>query len=161
MYIDSRIVNPHRTHRIEMNGEPPGYTVGYGKPPLHSRFRKGRSGNPQGGRRHAKRLAIVLQEALDRPIARIGLRVGARRGAGRPTTRREAIVAGLVEKSAAGDLRATKLLLDLMLKTEFAASPAPLPGAAAEEDDPRRFLLRELARLSASSAAGDNSDADS
>jgi hypothetical protein len=27
------------------------YVVGYRKPPLHTRFRKGRSGNPTGGRR--------------------------------------------------------------------------------------------------------------
>jgi hypothetical protein len=27
------------------------YAVGYGKPPVHSRFKKGQSGNPKGGRR--------------------------------------------------------------------------------------------------------------
>ncbi len=137
-----------------MSKEPPGYAVGCGKPPLHSRFKKGNSGNPQSGRRHAKRLATVLQEVLDRPVTR----AGARRGARRKTTRREAIVAGLVEKSAAGDSRATKLLLDLALKTELAADPAPVSGDA---DDPRLFLLRELARLSATGAADAKSDADS
>ena len=29
---------------------PPEYRVGYRKPPLHSRFKKGQSGNPEGGR---------------------------------------------------------------------------------------------------------------
>jgi hypothetical protein len=41
------------------------YEVGYGKPPVHTRFRKGQSGNPRG-RRRAKtgRLkAILLKEA--------------------------------------------------------------------------------------------------
>jgi hypothetical protein len=153
-YISTgRIINPHR---LDMSRKPPGYTVGYGRPPLHSRFRKGRSGNPQGGRRPAKLLAMMLQEALDRPVAQRGLRVGARRRAGRRTTRREAIIASLVEKSAAGDLPATKLLLDLVLKTELAAGPAPLPGAENDEEDPREFLLRELARLSAAGAADDN-----
>jgi hypothetical protein len=112
-----------------MSKQPPNYPVGYGKPPLHSRFRKGTSGNPEGSRRHRKRLATVLQEALDQPIAG----PGAKRRARRPTTRREAIVAGLVEKSAAGDLPATKLLLDLDLKTELAAGPPPSDDA---EDDP-------------------------
>ena len=28
-----------------MSKQPPDYAVGYGKPPLHSRFRKGISGN--------------------------------------------------------------------------------------------------------------------
>ena len=43
------------------------YQVGYGKPPVHSRFRKGQSGNPTGQRRRpgeSERLKkIILQEA--------------------------------------------------------------------------------------------------
>jgi hypothetical protein len=130
-----------------MSDDPPGYPVGYKKPPLHSRFRKGQSGNPEGGRLHRRRdfrLAGLLEEALD-------ARVAAR--SRRPLTRRQAIVVGLVEKSAAGDLRAVKLLLDLVLKTELAAPP-PAPG----EDDPRAFLLRELNRLAATPATGEAGD---
>ena len=40
--------------------------VGYGRPPVHSRFRKGQSGNPTGNRRHreAERAeALIRQEA--------------------------------------------------------------------------------------------------
>jgi hypothetical protein len=44
------------------------YQVGYGKPPAHSRFRKGQSGNPTGQRQRpneAERLEkIILQEAF-------------------------------------------------------------------------------------------------
>ena len=40
-----------------------GYAVGYGKPPVHTRFAKGRSGNP-GGRPRGKNLTTLLQEAL-------------------------------------------------------------------------------------------------
>src|SRR5262245_17824682 len=44
------------------------YQVGYGKPPAHSRFRKGQSGNPTGQRQRpdeAERLKkIILQEAF-------------------------------------------------------------------------------------------------
>ena len=128
-----------------MSKKPPDYRVGYGKPPLHSRFRKGISGNPQGGRRQAKRLGTVLQELLDRPLGREGVRRRARR---RPT-RREAIVAGLIEKSTAGDLPATRLLLDLDLKTELAAGPDPYK----EDEDPREVLIREIDRLAADMAA--------
>ena len=121
-----------------MSEDPPHYRVGYRQPPLHSRFKKGQSGNPEGARLHRRRdvrLAALLEAALD---AKVG---------GRPRrtlTRRQAIVAGLVEKSAAGDLRATKLLLDLVRKTELAAPP---PGDG--EEDPRVFLIRELDRLAA------------
>ena len=41
--------------------------VGYGKPPVHSRFRKGQSGNPTGKRRHreAERAqALIWEEAF-------------------------------------------------------------------------------------------------
>jgi hypothetical protein len=137
MYIAGRAVNPCRV----MSDDPPDYRVGYKKPPLHSRFQKGQSGNPEGGRLHrrrAVRLAALLEEALD-------ARVAAR--SRRPLTRRQAIVAGLVEKSAAGDLNAIKLLFDLVLKIELADPP---PGIG--EADPRAFLLRELTRLAAAPA---------
>lgn len=124
--------------------QPPPYTVGYRKPPLHSQFRKGRSGNPAGGRRR-KVLAELLEEALDRKVAQGGQR---RR---RPATRREAIVAALVEQAAAGDLRATKLLLDLLDKIGLAALPAP--GRCGDDEDPREFLIREVDRLAAEQAA--------
>ena len=137
IYIAGRTVNPC----CVMSDAPPDYPVGYKKPPLHSRFRKGQSGNPEGGRLHrrrAVRLAALLEEALD---ARVAARPGRR------LTRRQAIVVGLVEKSAAGDLNAIKLLFDLVLKIELAAPP---PGIG--EADPRAFLLRELNRLAAAPA---------
>jgi hypothetical protein len=144
MYIGDGAVNPRRRFMTE---EPPDFAVGYKKPPLHSRFQKGRSGNPEGGRRHrrhrTKRLAALLEEALDRRPTTPRGRVR------RPATRREAIVAALVEKSVAGDLRAVKLLLDLMQKTELARSPEGDFG----EEDPREFLIREIDRLAAEQAA--------
>jgi hypothetical protein len=41
------------------------YEVGYGKPPVHTRFRKGQSGNPRGGRsaKTGRLKAILLKEA--------------------------------------------------------------------------------------------------
>jgi uncharacterized protein DUF5681 len=118
---------------------PPDYRVGYRRPPLHTRFKKGQSGNPEGARRHHRpdrRLAALLEEALDARMA------------GRPrrrVTRREAIVAALVEKSAGGDLRAVKLLLDLVPETELVDDRA----GAAEAQTAREYLIRELDRLAA------------
>ena len=113
---------------------PADYAVGYGKPPLHTRFRKGHSGNPRGRPRRPTDLASLLSAALDRPAAAGG------RG---PATQREAIAAALVEKAAAGDLSAARLLFEL-LRQAGAAAPATPP-----EEDPRAILLRKLARLAA------------
>jgi len=41
------------------------YTVGYGRPPIHTRFKKGQSGNPSGRRAATKRLDWAIEEELD------------------------------------------------------------------------------------------------
>ena len=41
------------------------YRVGYGKPPLETRFKKGQSGNPGGRPRRARNLMTQLYRALD------------------------------------------------------------------------------------------------
>jgi hypothetical protein len=123
---------------------PADYRVGFKRPPLHSRFRKGQSGNPEGARRHRRpdrRLAALLEAALDARMA------GPPR---RRATRREAIVAALVEKSAAGDLRALKLLLDLVPKAEFDYKP---PVSEAEAQTARERLIEAFARIAAEAEA--------
>src|SRR5215471_1079459 len=64
------------------------YRVGRGKPPLHTRFKKGQSGNPRGPR--AKNLPALLVEALGEPVI---LTTNGRR---RQITKREAVIAQLV-----------------------------------------------------------------
>lgn len=123
---------------------PADYAVGYGKPPLHSRFRKGHTGHRPGRPRRTKDLAALLSEALDRPAAA---------PAPRPATHREAIAARLVADAAEGDLRATRLLFELVRQ----AGPAAAAGAA-DEEDPRAALLRHLARLAAANPADGEPD---
>jgi hypothetical protein len=41
------------------------YPVGYGKPPRHTRFVKGQSGNPRGHPPGAKNIKTLLTQALD------------------------------------------------------------------------------------------------
>jgi hypothetical protein len=44
--------------------------VGYGRPPVHSRFRKGKSGNPTGKRKHgeAERVQALIRKEAYRPL---------------------------------------------------------------------------------------------
>ena len=48
------------------------YEVGYSKPPRHTRFTKGQSGNPQGRPPEAKNLSnLLLQELNQRVIVAV------------------------------------------------------------------------------------------
>ena len=73
---------------------PRDYEVGYGKPPRHTRFQKGRSGNPTGRPRGRKNMATLLSAALDASI------IVVENGQRKKITKREAIVTQLVNKSA-------------------------------------------------------------
>jgi hypothetical protein len=82
------------------------YEVGYGKPPKHTRFQKGRSGNPRGRPRGSKGWITLVREAVS---AKVEVREN-----GRPLrkiTKLEAAVKQVVNKAAGGDLRALALLL--------------------------------------------------
>ena len=85
-----------------------GYEVGYGKPPRHTRFRKGQSGNPRGRPRGSKNLKTLLSEALNEPV------IVTEEGGRRKITKREAIITQLVNRSASADFRAIKILLDMV-----------------------------------------------
>jgi hypothetical protein len=86
------------------------YAVGYGRPPLENQFKKGKSGNPRGRPRGAKKtLARLLGEALSRSAAIPG-------PDGEPVTQAEAIFADLVEQAAGGDLKAKRLLFEAIGK---------------------------------------------
>ena len=77
-------------------------------------------------------------------------------GQRRTITKREAIVTQMVNKSASADLRATKMLIDMMKDVEHKAgdaAPPPEPRRLAEADTEvverfvarlRRQILREL-----------------
>ena len=45
----------------------PPYDVGYGKPPVETRFRKGRSGNPKGRGKGSRDFATVFMTAMSQP----------------------------------------------------------------------------------------------
>lgn len=51
-----------------MSEERKDYEVGYGKPPAHGRFQKGRSGNPKGRPKGAKGFLASVQRELERKV---------------------------------------------------------------------------------------------
>lgn len=104
------------------------YSVGYGKPPKHSQFSKGRSGNPKGRPKGQRNLKTDLAAELNR---RIDIREGDRR---RRVTKQEALIKRLVEQGLNGDPRAMAALITLMVRA-FGLEDAHAPGSALAVDD--------------------------
>jgi hypothetical protein len=93
------------------------YDVGYGKPPRHSRFQKGQSGNPRGRPSGSKNLSTLLSEALNEPV------IVTENGKRRKISKRQAVITQLVNQSAKGDFRAAKILLDILNDIEARTEP--------------------------------------
>jgi hypothetical protein len=83
------------------------YEVGYARAPVHSRFKKGQSGNPKGRPRGSRSVATILHKILGEKVSvREGDKV-------RHISKMEAIVRGLSIKAAKGDQNAIKTVFDL------------------------------------------------
>jgi hypothetical protein len=81
------------------------YQVGKGRPPLHSRFRPGQSGNPKGRPKGTKRVGDLLTKILSRKVT---VREG---GSARKVTVQEAVFISMAAKAMKGDHRAATFLL--------------------------------------------------
>ena len=124
------------------------YKIGYGKPPRGRPFQKGQSGNPRGPRR--KDLSSLLIAALNEPVY---VTIDGKR---RKITKREAIVTQMVNKSAKADLRATKMLFDMMKEDEQkagAAAPAEPAKLTAPDREVVELFVARLRRQIAAEAA--------
>jgi hypothetical protein len=49
-------------------GKQGNYEVGYGKPPVRTRFQKGKSGNPKGFPKGGEKLSFALKRLLAMPV---------------------------------------------------------------------------------------------
>jgi hypothetical protein len=115
------------------------YEVGYAKPPRHTRFKKGQSGNAKGRPVGAKNLSTLLSEALNEPV------IVTENGRHRKITKRQAMITQLVNRSATADFRALKILLDIIRdienRTEM-ASPETSSFSAADEKVIEQLMVR-------------------
>jgi Family of unknown function (DUF5681) len=99
------------------------YEIGYRKPPVGRRFKKGQSGNPSGRpAKSAKSGPPLLVRKFDEQV------VEATNGRCQKTTRCEVVMVQLVDQSAVAGLSAAKILNDLLKEIEKKASLSPRPA---------------------------------
>ena len=110
--------------------------VGYGRPPLATRFRPGQSGNPRGRPKGARNLSTVIASALSERVAIT------ENGHRHRITKLEAAIKQLVNRAAGGETRATQLLIQLVQAEE-----AQMPQSDAKQvDDADAIVMAELKR---------------
>jgi hypothetical protein len=96
-----------RNQKASTGDDSNGYEVGYGKPPAHSRFQPGQSGNPVGRRKGVRNLSTDVKRTLKVPVR---VKEGGRT---RAISTQEGALMMLREKALKGDARALDRLLEL------------------------------------------------
>ncbi len=88
------------------------YKVGYGKPPTHSRFKKGKSGNQSGKSKSQKDLKHLLQEEGEKQIKIV------ENGIEQIISKKELIAKAITAKACKGNLAAAKFIMNQIYSSE-------------------------------------------
>ena len=132
----------------------PDYEVGYGRPPHHTRFQKGSSGNTKGKHKGQKNLKTELLEELKTKVLVID------GGHKQLLSKQTIIVKRLVSDAAKGDPRSRAQLLHLLEDIEKIQDPSqsndPI-GAAKDAEILARYKMNLLSTLK-NDAKGDSDE---
>ena len=105
------------------------YTVGYAKPPVHTRFKPGKSGNPKGRTKGHQNFNTLLRNTLSQTIEVF------KSGNKHKMPKYAVMITTLVNKALQGDMRAINVLLPYILKMEQAEKEIAQKVAALSQDD--------------------------
>ncbi len=97
------------------------YEVGYGRPPQHSQFKAGRSGNPNGRPKGSKNFSTLFAEELAQPVTLT------ENGKRKRMPKRQALAKQMINKALSCDPKATALVVDQIRRSE---GPIDAPAAA-------------------------------
>lgn len=128
--------------------------VGYRRPPVHSQFKPGQSGNPKGRPKGTRSLASVVRAAMTERVTIV------QNGKRKSVSKLDAAMMQAANQAAGGEHRAMRLVVDLLRGFETAEAPRSLdnPKTAAELKAADTIILEAAARMlkSAVPEDGDN-----
>jgi Family of unknown function (DUF5681) len=111
-------------------------TVGYGRPPVASRFEPGKSGNPKGRPTGAKNLKTLIREAM---TASIPIQEGEKT---RRVTRLEGVVLRQIQSALRGNDKSAMAVLKMALQLGFLQDSSESSEINLSSEDER--ILDEL-----------------
>ncbi len=138
----ARRPRPPRLSKPEISpSTEPDYKVGYGRPPVHSRYKPGQCGYPKGRpKRRRRNVRTIVEEALNEPIK---VKVGNRT---RSLSKLDGVVLTTVNKALHGDAKALTALIALLRSVGLTAEmPEPTgtePVTTHDDDIIADFLRR-------------------
>lgn len=115
--------------------------IGYGKPPEHSRFRPGRSGNPKGRPKGRRSFKTILAAAMHETVT-IRTAKGPRK-----ITKLEALVQKTINDALTGDVKSTRIMLAMLDKAGLDSEVSDAVDAVSARDlseEDSRILARYL-----------------
>ena len=118
--------------------DPDKYKVGYGKPPIHPRWKPGFCPNKKGRGKGAKNFQTEIKEELQTKI------IFQENGKRKKITKRRLVAKQIVNKAASGDLKATAVLLN---QSQGLISDHEQLAAALDTPDDKAVLAGLLERL--------------
>jgi len=125
----------------------PGYDVGYRRPPEHSRFKPGQSGNRRGRPKGARNVETEIRDEL------FGTITVMENGRRKKMPRVRALIRRLMEKGFAGDVRSASKLLDMASRLVPDETRTMRAELTSDESDLLDLLSRRA--LANSTGAGD------
>ena len=131
------------------------YSVGYKRPPQHTRFKAGQSGNPKGKAIGTLNLKNDLEQELSE---RISIREGDRSSR---ISKLRALLKAMMVKGLKGDTKAASFVLQLVAKM-ITSKEEPAGTADAISDDDlsifEDYIARRLADQKSKHVAGNNEE---
>ena len=130
----------------------PAYAVGYGRPPKHTRYKPGQSGNRRGRPKRQRNVRTVVEETLNQ---RITIREG---NATRSLTKLDGVILTMINDALKGEPKARAALISLVRSLGMTGEAPAANNSEPLTDNDDALLADYLERRGAASTPHDPKD---